>query len=326
MKSLLSLLVFPMTILNLMGGIGSAVWLAVIGKWNFIGAGLLAAVVSSALIPFVLRPNLLLAIPAQSLIQKGSVPLGAPLLILSQSYIYAVIIAWCMSVFYFSMREADPSTFLPLLFGSYWVSLSPLRAISRRESQAGMDASTMTTMFAQLGFIAVIVCAIFFRPPFRDLVVVFSLMILLGLVIQTGTALAAISVEARIRTGIGSHLDPPRENILEATESVAATKTTLPVNTERVPDRAPPHNYHPATNTSQARNSGGSVEAVRQREALDFKLYDFVTCERYGPGQIKAVNPTAKVLLIEFKTVGAPMPMSVGEANAVGLRVVFRPG
>ena len=121
MRSLLSLLVFPITILNLMGGIGSAIWLALLGKWNFIGAGLLAGVVSSALIPFVLMPNLLLALPAQSLIQRGSGLLGAPLVILSQFYTFAVIAAWCMSVFYFCMKIADASTFLPLLFWSYGV-------------------------------------------------------------------------------------------------------------------------------------------------------------------------------------------------------------
>ncbi len=44
MQAILSLLIIPLGILNIFGGIASGIWLAILGEWGGIGAGLLASV------------------------------------------------------------------------------------------------------------------------------------------------------------------------------------------------------------------------------------------------------------------------------------------
>jgi hypothetical protein len=68
---LISALSIPLMLLNMLGGIVSGIWLAILGEWGAVGAGVLGLFVSTSLLGFALMPGLLFAVPAAYCLEKG---------------------------------------------------------------------------------------------------------------------------------------------------------------------------------------------------------------------------------------------------------------
>ena len=94
--AILSAMTAPITILNLLGGIVSGIWLAFLGEWGAIGKGIMFMVVSGFAISIALMPGLLFAAPASIAIEKGKKVLVAFLGSLSVLYTVGLITVWCM--------------------------------------------------------------------------------------------------------------------------------------------------------------------------------------------------------------------------------------
>lgn len=201
MEKLVMLLMVPLMLLNFFGGIGSGIWLAILGEWWAIGYGVVGLLLSHYLLAIIIMPGLLLAGPAVVLIEKGKTFLAFPFLLLSQLYTYAVISAWCMFVFYFFMRQAGQDTFWPLLIWSYGVALGPWMYMARKEQQVGTgDASAMTTFFAQVAYIVVALVVVLGSAALIDLAIIFGAIMLVAMLIQTGITLAMLRDEKRLGT------------------------------------------------------------------------------------------------------------------------------
>lgn len=74
MKALTRLAValsFPLMLLNLLSGIVSGTWLAVLRDWSAIGLGVGSVFLSTLILGIVLMPSLLLAAPAAYFAEKG---------------------------------------------------------------------------------------------------------------------------------------------------------------------------------------------------------------------------------------------------------------
>jgi len=128
--------------------------------------------------------------------------LAFPFLLLSQLYTFAVITAWCMFVFYFFMSRTGQDTFWPLLIWSYGVALGPWMYMAQKERQGGTgDASGMTTLFAQIAYIVMALVVIFGSATLIDLAMIFGAIMLVGMVVQTGIALAMLREEKRLGVG-----------------------------------------------------------------------------------------------------------------------------
>ena len=200
MEKLVMLLMVPLMLLNFFGGISSGIWLAILGEWWAIGYGV-AGLLSPFLLAIIMMPGLLLAEPAVVLIDKGKTFLAFSFLLLSQLYTYAVINAWCMFVFYFFMHQAGQDTFWPLLIWSYGVALAPWMYMTQKEQQGGTgDASAMTTFFAQVAYIVVVLVVVFGSATLIDLAIIFGAIMLVPMLIQTGIALAVLRNEKRLGT------------------------------------------------------------------------------------------------------------------------------
>jgi hypothetical protein len=111
MQSLIAILTVPLMLLNFFGGIGSGIWLATLGQWWAIGYGVVGIFVSHFLLGIIMMPGLLFAAPAALLVDKGKFVLAFPLIFLSQLYTFAVIVIWCMAVFFFFMSRANFDSF-----------------------------------------------------------------------------------------------------------------------------------------------------------------------------------------------------------------------
>lgn len=200
MQALVVVLMVPLMLLNFFGGIGSGIWLAILGEWWAIGYGLLG-LFSHFLLSIVMAPGLFFAVPAAGLVEKGKRFLALPFILLSQLYTYAVITAWCMFVFYIFMSRANQETFWPLLIWSYGVALGPWMYMAQKEQQSGTgDFSAMTTFFAQVAYIVVALVVILGSGSLIDLAVIFGGVMLVGMLIQSGIAFAILKEEKPLST------------------------------------------------------------------------------------------------------------------------------
>jgi hypothetical protein len=180
----------PLMLLNFFGGIGSGIWLGILGEWWAIGYGLAAFLGAHFALSLVLMPGLLFSAPAMALLSKGKVFLAVPFILLGQFYTYAVICIWCMGVLIFFVSKATNISFWPLLIWSYGVALGPWMYLAQKDAQAGTgEGSGMTTFFAQIAYIVVALAAAFSGMSVGSLVLVFTGIMLVGLVLQTGFAL-----------------------------------------------------------------------------------------------------------------------------------------
>jgi hypothetical protein len=170
-----------------------------LGEWWAIGYGIIGIFTSHFLLGIVMMPGLLFAAPAVLLANKGKTLLAFPLLFLGQLYTYVVIVIWCLLVFLVFMSRASFSSFWPLLIWSYGVALGPLMYMAQREQQSGSgDASTMTTFFAQIGYIVTALVAAFQRVSLLDLAIIFSGIMALGMLIQICFAVVIFREQKRL--------------------------------------------------------------------------------------------------------------------------------
>lgn len=193
MQAVVTLFMLPLILLNFFGGVVSGIWLAVLGEWRAIGYGVGAFLLSHFALSIVLMPGLLFAAPAVALANNGKILLAMPFILLGQLYTYAVICIWCMGVFIFFMSDATNVTFWPLLIWSYGVALGPWMFLAQKDAQAGTgEGSIMTTFFAQVAYIVVALAAASSHMSIGDLVLIFTGIMLVGLLLQLAWALVVM--------------------------------------------------------------------------------------------------------------------------------------
>lgn len=113
-------------ICNLLSGIISGIWLAILGEWGKIFGGILLVVLSVSAVPIVLRPSaLFFAAPASIAMEKDKKLLGIFLGSLSYFYAQVLITTWCIFIFWTYTSMATDKSLIPLLLWSYGIALAP---------------------------------------------------------------------------------------------------------------------------------------------------------------------------------------------------------
>jgi len=175
----------PLGLLNMLGGIVAGIWLAILGEWGIIGYGIVALFVSGFGLGLAMAPGLLFAAPAAALHEKGH-KLGFYFFgFLGALYTVAVLTAWCIAVLYFFARQADSSSVFPILLWSYGVATGPIAWMAHKEAQGGGGEGAMiSTFFAQVAYVLVILAVLFFRVSIVDVAVLFGAIMIVGLIFQ----------------------------------------------------------------------------------------------------------------------------------------------
>lgn len=182
---LMKVLAIPLALLNILGGIISGIWLAILGEWGAIGWGILALTVSGIALSLVLMPSALLAVPAAHFSEKGNLFAMYILAFLSNLYVIAVVTVWCVGVLYFFAKRADASSFIPMLIWSYGVATGPWAWMAQKEQQGGGGfASIVSSFFSQVGYIVMVLAVLLVRMTLIDVIILFSVVMFIGLVIQ----------------------------------------------------------------------------------------------------------------------------------------------
>ncbi|MBI5528062.1 MAG: hypothetical protein HY897_17155 [Deltaproteobacteria bacterium] len=195
MRVLISLVMYPLVLLEVFGAIVSGIWLAIVGQWWAIGYGLLA-LFAPFVLGLVMVPGLLFAVSAYALAARGRSFLAFPFVLLGQVWAYAVVCAWCLGVFFFFTSRTGPGTFWPLLIWSYGVALGPWMYMAEKEERSGAAntsriTSALTAFFAQLGYIAIGLALAFAEVSAATAAIIFGTIMLATMLIHTFIVLAA---------------------------------------------------------------------------------------------------------------------------------------
>lgn len=182
--NLATVLAVPLGLINMLGGIVSGIWLAILGEWGIIGYGIAALFVSGIGLGLAMVPGLLLAAPAAALLEKGN-KFGFYFFgFLSALYTIAVLTVWCIAVLFFFTKQANADSIIPILIWSYGVATGPIAWMAQNEMQGGNEYSMISTFFAQAAYILVIIAILFFRVSLLDVTVLFGVVMFIGLIIQ----------------------------------------------------------------------------------------------------------------------------------------------
>lgn len=182
---IINILAVPIALINLLGGIISGIWLAIIGEWSAIGYGILALFISGFGLAIAFIPSTLLSVPGVYFAEKGH---KIPLYIfsfISNLYIIAVLSIWCGAVLFFFAQRAHTNSIIPLMIWSYGVATGPLIWMAQKEQQEGDGiGSLIATFFAQIGYIAMILMVLILRASLREILFTFIIIMLVGLMLQ----------------------------------------------------------------------------------------------------------------------------------------------
>jgi len=176
------ILVLPVFLLNLAGGVVSGLWLAYLGDWRSIGFGFLVALISRFLtVAFI--PGVLVfgGISAGCFTKNWNVP-GLLFLFLSNVYVSAITIAWCLGVLVFFHERATALTFIPLLIWSYGAATGVLAGMAQKD---GEPTTVFNAVFLQIAYIAAIIEIIFFRPLWIEVAVYFCAVMCIPIMFST---------------------------------------------------------------------------------------------------------------------------------------------
>lgn len=164
--AILALLSIPITLMNILGGIISGIWLAIIGEWDVILLGLLSFFIGIFIISLALLPRLIFGIPALRLINQGKVLMGIIIGTPSAIYTILVMVAWCFLVFYSFDSTAEGYTRVPMLMWSYGIATGPWLYLAQqdvKESGEGFNPSAINMFFISVGYFLMIFMTLIFN-------------------------------------------------------------------------------------------------------------------------------------------------------------------
>ncbi len=183
---LITALSVSLMILNMLGGVVSGIWLALLGEWGAVGRGILFFFVSTWLLGFALMPSMLLTAPAAYCAERGNtfglVCFGA----LSSLYILALITVWCCGILFLFVKDATASSLIPRLIWSYGVATGPWAYMASKDQGPSGEgfASTLATFLAELAYLVIMLLVIFTPITLLGAIKVFGGFMLVGLVVE----------------------------------------------------------------------------------------------------------------------------------------------
>lgn len=190
LMGLIAVLSVPLMILNMLGGLVSGIWLAILGEWGAIGFGILLLFVSHWLLAFALMPSMPLYVLAAHCAGKGKTFGLFCFSALGSLYIYTLITVWCCGILYLFVKDATVSSLIPLLIWSYGAATGPwgYMAYKDRDSAGEFSGSAIATIVSQFAYIVLMLLVIFTPLTVLGAIKVFGGVMLVGLVVQMSVA------------------------------------------------------------------------------------------------------------------------------------------
>lgn len=156
MQTLITLLVFPFILLNVLGWLVAFVWLAILGEWKEIGIGIAASIGMPFLFPLADLPSMGFLFVCSWLTERGFRVAALPFAFLVSLWTNFLVMAWCSLIFFHYARVSGPDTYIPLLLWGYSVAMSPLAYMAKFDGDNPFTA--LFLFFAQIVYVGLVVC------------------------------------------------------------------------------------------------------------------------------------------------------------------------
>ena len=181
---ILSVLALPIGLLNMLGGVVSGIWLAILGKWGLIGYGILAMIFAGFGLGLAFMLGMIFAGPAAYFMSTGN-RIGALLFgFLSSAYTSLVLVIWCVAVLIYATKQSDAASYIPSILWSYGVATGPIAWLAEKDLQSGNEFATILSFFVQLAFIISASSIILTPTPLYNVLMIFGSVMGVGLLIQ----------------------------------------------------------------------------------------------------------------------------------------------
>ena len=131
-EKLIGISFVPIVALNILGGIGGAIWLLVLGEWKLV----LIAVLVSIAFPFAYSVIMLVQVPLSALMhhfkdknRKLALTIGFVNMLIG----HAVNLVWLVLVFYLALHYSEGQNVIPYLLFGWEVAVSPFQYMATKE-------------------------------------------------------------------------------------------------------------------------------------------------------------------------------------------------
>lgn len=192
MQALIAILLLPLMLLNVLGGIVGAVWLMFLGQWGALGIALIATIFGAMVCGLALMPGMLITAPALFLYEKGGVARisSFPLFFAGLLWTFAVMSGWAVIWYGYFLKRADASSLVPMLLIAFSVATGPWGYMAQKEAQSGNEYSSITTVFLQISCAVILVMLAFAGSQAFTALVAFTVTMSIAFLINLGMGIA----------------------------------------------------------------------------------------------------------------------------------------
>lgn len=183
LEALCSLLIIPLTLLNIFGALASGIWLAILGNWSLLGTGLGMLFLGGFGLGFAMMPGLLFATPGAALLERGN-KLGYVLLFLNIVYTFLVLSAWCSFIIFTFAKAGGYHAKIPSLIWAYGVATGPIVWLARQDN--GNSFSTASTFFLEISCVIAIIMTYLTKPDLINISIIFGISMSICAALQFG--------------------------------------------------------------------------------------------------------------------------------------------
>jgi len=184
--TLISVLLVPIFVLNILGDIVAGIWLAILRDWEALWIGILAIFASHFPLSLLLMVGMLFALPAQYFIKKKNKSGILVCSFFSLSYTLALITIWSLMVLWFFISSATSQNIIPRLLWSYGTAMSPWMFFAQKDQQGedGNEYSMISLLFAEVAYISAMIMILFLKATMINVLAVFGIIMGVCLIIE----------------------------------------------------------------------------------------------------------------------------------------------
>ena len=184
----MDILMLPLMLLNLLGGVGSGIWLAVLRELPVIITGVVIAFSGHWPISLAVMLGMtLFGGPGIAASEGGKRKTALVLVAIHNLYLTALMTVWCLVILFIFIRLTESSSRIPTVIWAYGCSTAPWVYLARVDQQTGNENAGVKTFFMQLAFIATGVSYLLWSVTWTVLIVVFLVPMIIGFIFDVVT-------------------------------------------------------------------------------------------------------------------------------------------
>ena len=180
------LLVFPISVMNFLGGTIALVWLLFLGEWRLVLLGFMYLIIGPFAVGFAMLPGLVFAAPAHSFLESGKKILAGLFILMSTFYTVSILSIWCIWILIEFSKYAGDNLVIPSLLWSYGVAMGTLQYLATKDEASGNQGTHTSVFFAQVAYVLTLLMIVFIGASLTDVIFLFISVMFLGFVFQWG--------------------------------------------------------------------------------------------------------------------------------------------